>query len=1280
VADWTAKQSEAIEARGEGILVSASAGAGKTSVLAERVLSYLVQDPPVDVDRLLIVTFTDGAAAEMRTRIGRALESELKRRPSEQLRRQLVLLNNADICTIHSFCLRVVRRYFHHVGLDPDFRVMDGGEAELLKLDVITDLFDELYERDAEGGFLRLVDRFGRRGDDRLRDVVLDLYAFARSTPWPEYWLKSAAAAFSIPEGEGLSGTVWFAEALRDIERGLRQSRDLLMQALRLTRLPAGPAGYVSNLETEIEAVSRGLAILKDAGDWDQISEAVSAAGVFPRLKGGSKDDDPRLQSQVKDLRNRAKEIVRNIGSTYLALDGREHLQYLRAAGEQMQELTDLVCSFAGAFAAEKKRRGLLDFSDLEHYCLQVLYQRATPPDLVPSAVASEVRRKYYEILIDEYQDVNQVQEAIFDALTGDMSSGPCRFMVGDVKQSIYRFRLAEPALFMEKYEQSKTLKDDCRVAAGDGRGASGYRRIDLTRNFRSRTNIIACVNFLFHQLMSRELGEVDYDEAASLTAGAEYPPLPDSADKSIPVELHLVERATEYRPGDEVAPEVEIIESMEILQKESLVVAARIEELVKTGTRVWDKEKECYRPVSYGDIAVLMRATSGRVNAVVDVLQSKGIPAYSDLDTGYFDTAEISTMLSLLKVIDNPRQDIPLVGVLRSPIGGFDAAELGRIRLCDREGDFYDALTAGAGEEGLLGERIREFLTKLADWRDIARRQPLSELIWAIYRQTDYLYYAGGLPGGRQRQANLRSLYERAREFDSFSSRQGLFDFLRFVDRLREKGEDLGPCSTAAGMDGAVRVMSIHKSKGLEFPFVFVVDLGKRFNKKDLTGDLLYHRHLGLGPKYIDLDRRVKFPTLAYRALKARLDMESLSEEMRVLYVAMTRARERLIMVGSASELERKFMNWGQAVYITDQQLPVHYLTSAGTYLDWICSALARHPDGEVVRSGSRADPHGSPRMKSEHPTCPHPDPHMLPGNGSKWNIKIWKQPDLVNLIAEASSETHATTLLDRLRRLEPTGRPSDERRRGFFSRCTDWQYPRQDLTGLAAKLSVTELKRRYTRGSEDGARRYPITDGLGKQPRFVSRDRMKAAELGSAVHLFMQHVDLHACQDLEQQVARLVEKEILSPDEADAIDLDMVRRFLEHPLGKSLVAYADRVEREVPFMLRLPASEVYTEVDTDEENVIIQGVIDCVLWTDRGLVIIDFKTNRCSRQKAQELACEYALQLRLYARAMREIYGREIAAAYLYFLFPGIAVPVTVSPRLTPREYAGRSRLGLI
>lgn len=1252
---WTDEQWEAITVRDENLLVSAAAGSGKTAVLVERVCHYLVELDG-EIDQLLVVTFTDAAAAEMRQRIATALRARLAQEPTNKhLLRQLALLEQAHISTIHAFCLRMLRRFFYRVDLDPAFRVMDDAEDRLLKLEVLEHTLEAHYAAEQpDAPFYALVDRYSDRSGDMLQDLVLRLHDFSQSQVFPTVWLHNCQEAFALGPDATLEALRWFPVVQEQALADLKNAQAALEAALGLTRRPNGPDHYLKPVESDLALVG-DLERQVRTGTWDGMVGACQELR-FAAARGRAKNDvDQELLEQVKALREQAKRMLRRLAETLYTRPATQMLDDLRSLYGPMKTLIELVEEFSGDYTQVKQSRGLVSFSDLERLTLRLLLApESTAEQLIPSATALELQEQFTEVLCDEYQDINPVQNALLGLVAGEYGTAseraPSLFVVGDVKQSIYRFRLAEPRVFLERAQR-----------ATEG---SGCQRVDLAVNFRCRQTIVDGVNQLFHAFMSETVGDVHYDARAQLVHRANYPALSERADPPIEVFLlegdpRLVEEArqaqaaagTEVDPcefsnaddGDEGAETVDLSS----LEREAALIARRIAALVEEPYMVWDKKAQAYRPLRYQDIAILLRATQVKASFFVDIFHREGVPLYAETGSGYFRAPEVEIFMALLAIIDNPRQDIPLAGVLRSPLGQFTAAELADIRLAAPEDVFFTAVVHRAESDDPLGRKLAAFLARLDAWRTRARRGPLAQLIWDIYSETGFYDYVGGMPGGGQRQANLRALYDRARQFDQFA-RQGLLRFMQFIGDLRSAGEDLGTAPTLGENEDVVRLMSIHKSKGLEFPVVFVAGLGTAFNQSDLVGSLIYDRELGLGPQLVDPDRYTRAHTLASLGVRESIRRAGLSEEMRILYVALTRARERLFLVATVSGLSTSVERWQQIAEAirTTGTMPKFRVVTARRFSDWIGPVLAA---GELIP----VDLEARQAVVTE-----------VPG----WRLQLLSAAAVAGEFSARPWEEQAAIVAGE-HALAPEVRTQ-------LTAQLAWRYPWSAATQLVAKTTVTELKRLEMREAD------PETPGLSpfqqpvfRRPAFLQAQRgLAAAEVGSATHLLLQHIPLAepiTPATVEACLAELVAKEKLSPEAAAAIDQESILRFAASPLGQRLQGAL--VWRELPFCLALPAAEV-SELGGDlrltwreacaDDAVLMQGIIDCLFRDLAGRwVLVDFKTDRLwvrPDMMPDTVRERYARQLQWYARAAETILHVEVEECYIYLLAHELAVPV--------------------
>ncbi|MBP3966194.1 helicase-exonuclease AddAB subunit AddA [Paenibacillus lignilyticus] len=1115
---WTDDQWRAIVTGGSNILVAAAAGSGKTAVLVERIIRKISAD--TDVDRLLVATFTKAAAAEMKERIRIALEKELDRNPSsDHLRRQLALMGRASITTLHSFCLDVIRRYYSLIGLDPGFRIANETEAELLRIDVLDALFEERYgEPESEEGqaFLQLVDKFGgERGDEPLYALVMKLYHFSQSHPWPKVWLEETANAFQVQGADELSQTEWVTSLTDAVSLSLQGAVSLLEQAEALTYQPGGPDAYGETFREDLMLV-RSLLQRVETQPWTLWHEGFNTAG-FGKLKSQRGDAcDKALQEQAKDLRDRAKTIIADLTDELFTRTPEEFAAELAEMAPLMKTLASLADQFGSRFEEAKLEKGLIDFGDMEHYCLRILRDAdSTATSLVPSAAALEYQQQFQEILLDEYQDTNMVQEAIVSLIS--RSGRGNRFMVGDVKQSIYRFRLAEPGLFLRKYKRYQ-MAGEVDAAASEivpdeqGSGEFGVR-IDLARNFRSRQEVVDGVNNVFRAIMREKAAEMDYDARAELVCGAAYP----SSSEGGPAERYAVELAVLDRGKGESAEHAtetqeetdsegegsaaETAEDLQTVQLEARYIASQIVRLKGMGTdaanaqpfEVYDGKKGRKRPLAWRDIVILLRADKQWAPVIIEELQQHGIPAYAELSSGYFEATEVETMLSLLRVIDNPYQDIPLAGTLRSPLVGLTGEELALIRIAAGRVSYFEAVRHAADDSNIPEDtqrKLQNFLATLEVWRGEARQGSLADLLWRIYRETGYYDLAGGMTGGLQRQANLRALHDRARQYEATTLR-GLFRFLRFIDRMRESGGDLGTARALGEQEDVVRIMSIHKSKGLEFPVVFAAGLGKQFNKRDLSSPFLMHKQLGFGPRYVDTELRVSYPTLPQLAIKQRLAMETLAEEMRILYVALTRPKEKMFLVGTVADAAKQLQRWESALD-ADGGLADFRIAGASRFLDWlgplamgagIPTVMVNDMEDSVdVPGSSEVSEHAEiidfAGVEHESDTPPSTD-RVMEDDGKVISFSDWRTAvvpaSVLGLEAAVGTEEEteeAAAFAERMQAVqELVPLPESPEAAAEIDRRLSWQYPYTAATMTAAKTSVTEMKRLHAEAGMDEA-----------------------------------------------------------------------------------------------------------------------------------------------------------------------------------------------------------------
>ncbi len=1147
----TEAQSRAVAHRSGAMLISAGAGSGKTRVLVERLLDRICRDG-LDIDRFLIITYTRAAAAELRSRILSSLAERLREDPTNrQLRRQTALVYQAQIGTIHSLCAAILRENAQVCGIRPDFRQMDEAEQKVRKAEVLREVLQKRY-REMDEGFRALVDTLGAgRDDSALEEITLSTYDAVQSHPDPEAWLEAQIGA-PAPDCDAAE-TPWGALLLRRARartefwlRRMEEGAELFPEIPRLEEA-YGESWRETCLSLRgfLEALDRGWDAACRFGDID-----------FPKAKALRGLDQP-LALRLKALRLNCKKRMSKVTGSFDALSA-EHMEDIARLKPVCDALFSLVRDFSRAYGEDKQRRAALDFSDLEHLTLRLL----TEADGSPRPLARELRSRYEEILVDEYQDCNRVQERIFQALSRD---GTNVTMVGDVKQSIYRFRLADPGLFLEKY-----------AAYADEPEAGEARRVILPENFRSDPGVLAAVNQLFSRIMSRELGELDYGEREALRPGAERPATP-GAFELIALETGEAER----------------------LAAEAEAVAERISRLLRSGMRVPAGGGE--RPLEAGDIAILLRATRNRDSLFAAALEARGIPAFCvKASDSLRDRREVNWAISILQVVDNPRQDIPLIAALECPVWGFTQDELARIRCHDREGSFYDALLAAAEEGG----RCADFLRSLSALRLAAADLSTEQFLRHLYRVTGLPELAEARQSGAS--ANLDLLLEQAIRLSGSGSR-GVFGFL---NRLREAEQrEASPLSGAAGGGSGVTITSIHGSKGLEYPVVLLADMGKQFNRSDSRKSLLIHPQLGAGPQITDRERGIRYPGLARLACAARIDNETLSEEMRVLYVAMTRAKQKLIVFCSHSDTEKYLASLEE----TARALEPQALEDCKSPGDWLL-ATALHLEEA-----------GDWRIR---------------------RLRFGEGEEAERLPEEAEAAAAAQSVPEALVR--------------EIRAALDWQYSRSADTRLPSKLTATELKGGFAaREAAEGAEllRPALRSRDFRAPAFLREGEPEAQERGTALHLAMQYADLHACVTPEgaaEQLRLLRERRMLTQRQADAVDPERLTRFCVSDLGQRLLQ-APHLHREFKFSLLLPARRFDSR---GSGEILLQGVIDCWLEEKDGLVLLDYKTDRVTKETQQARAEHYAGQLEAYAYALEAITGRPVKEKRIYFFATGEAV----------------------
>ncbi|GEM03874.1 ATP-dependent helicase/nuclease subunit A [Halolactibacillus miurensis] len=1213
---WTDQQREAIYTKGQDILIAAAAGSGKTAVLVERIIQKVIDtESPVNIDELMVATFTNAAAQEMRTRVQLALDVALEENPtSDHLKKQATLLQQASISTLHSFCLDLVKRYSYKLDIDPGFRIANDLEADLLRQEVLEDLFEYWYseENDEQVAFFDVVDRFSSdRHDQDVESIILKLNDFAMKNPWPTEWLDEIASNYEL--NEGITNSPWFGIIVDKVTDTLEQAKKEAEKCHAITLLPDGPYHYGEAYDSDIAFVNK-LIEANNRG-WEALAEEILEV-KFKALSRKKVECDPDLKAQFKEHRDRLKKLLTDLKNDYFTRTLADQEQDIQSMTQTAKTIVELVKAFQSGYQEKKKERGLVDFNDLEHFALAILIEKI-PAGVEKTDVARQLEQKFTEVLIDEYQDTNMVQETILRAITKENPGN--LFMVGDVKQSIYRFRHAEPSLFLNKFKTFKATE------------TSGHR-IDLAKNFRSRKQVLDATNFIFRQLLDETVGEMDYDDDSQLIYGNVNYDLQVKSDPE--AELIIIDRAAQTGTDDDQ-------DDLQKAELEARAYADKIKQWIghgkKEATLVFDKDTLESRPCHYRDIVILLRSLTD-APVIMEELKNQGIPVYAELDTGYLEAIEIQVMLNVLKIIDNAKQDIPFASVLKSPIVGLNEEELTQIRLTNQKVSFYEATKHYTLEHSNdLTAKLQRFLEQFTDWRIQNRTLDLSALIWYIFRDTGYYDFVSGMPGGRQRQANLRALYDRARGYEETSFR-GLYRFLRMIERMEERGEDLGAARALGEKEDVVRLMTIHKSKGLEFPMVILGAMDKQFNKQDLNAKYLLHKDFGFSSKYIDPNKRLMYPTLMYRAIREQMKKEQWAEEMRVLYVALTRAKEKLVMIGAVRDFSKKVKKYQEVITHDQDVLPAALRLESQSYLDWVAMSLVRHESGEVLRGDT-------------------PVQYSLKGDTSQFIVRQKNSGDY--RIEERQKNRQAIDLFEHLTSQTPVDTTTKELDDLVSERLT-YHYPHHMATTQQAKQSVTEIKRRQTEKDPYASDQFvrQLRPFKKERPLFMQKEKtLTKAETGTAMHTVMQHINFERQWDqisLVEYLAELEAKEILTHEQVDAIDVGDILRFLDQPVV-SRMKEAEVLERETPFSYMVDISKVDPSWQGTQEDVFIQGVIDVLYKTTDGWEIFDYKTDtitgNVTNKVRQTLAERYRVQLDLYTEAIEAILLIKVHKRHLYF-----------------------------
>ncbi len=1209
---WTNEQLQAIQEKNSNILVAAAAGSGKTAVLVERIIHKII-DEQMDIDKILVVTFTNAAASEMRERILEAIYKKLEENPENvHLQRQIILLNKASICTIHSFCLDVIHNHFYEIDLPSNFKIADTAEIDLLKQEVLDDLFEQKYTEN-DKNFIELLENYTNyRGDEALQELVLKIYKFIQSSPFPIKWLQEKLELLKI-EDKDISQTIWGKLIIQTVDDDIQES---IMQ-LEVTKSKMALYPEMTKFYQTISEDIINLQDLQKYNSWDELYIKLLNFNFskWPVDKKVIND----LKEDSKAIRDKVKKHIKEKTAKLLSCSQEQAVKDLKIITPILEKLSNLVTEFTKNFAEKKKEKNCIDFNDIEHFALKILLDENNNP----TEVAKKYKEKFEEIAIDEYQDSNLVQEAILTSI----SKGNNIFMVGDVKQSIYKFRQARPELFLQKYDEYKNKEEKAQ---------EDNLKIQLFRNFRSRQNILNITNLVFESIMSKELGDINYNENEYLNYGANYPEPEEIKNYAGIAELDIIdlkedESITAFE-GEEDEEEQERVED-DVL--EAKFVANKIQELLNSNYMVFDK-KQGYRKIRPKDIVILLRATSNLSPIYEKELSDLELPVFSDTSGTYLDTVEIQTILSVLKIIDNPLQDIPLVVVLRSSICNFTDNDLITIRLTDRNCNFYEALIKTRLIcEGDLKNKIESFLEKLEKWKSISQYMPLDEFIWQIYLDTGYYQYVGLLPNGAMRQANLKTLFEKAKQYEK-ASFKGLFNFIQFIDKLKKQNGDLASAKLIGENEDVIRIMSIHKSKGLEFPVVFLCNSHKKFNMQDLNDNILLHQDIGFGPTIMDTTRKIKYSSIAKDAIKLKMKQETLSEEQRILYVALTRAKEKLYITGRSKDFTKYVQDKNKVLEMYESEnikLDAKLMKKANSYLDWLMYVY-------LFNQGRTITLKGESYKLSDIIT-----------------LNVSNKKDLLKALAkeEVVEQIDLKEKIEQI--LKNKSDEENKKSEQALKELLEWKYDYIVDTTLPTKSSVTKIKQEKIKLEEmlKGIESEEVEYKKSYTPKFMQEDKkISSAEKGTLVHLCIQRLDErkdYELKDIQNMILNLVEKEIITQNEADAIDVNLIYQYTKSQLFEEL-RKAKEVHKEQPFYINIPAKDVVSEAENSKKNILVQGIID-LYYIDKNdnLILIDFKTDYISNEPnaKEKILDKYKVQLEIYKTALEQALNRKTSKTAL-------------------------------
>lgn len=1244
---WTKEQQSVIDLRNRNLLISAAAGSGKTAVLVERIIKMVTDTKnPVDIDKLCVVTFTNAAAAEMKERILLALNNALDEdSDNEHLKKQISLVHTAKITTIDSFCLDIVRNNFNSIDIDPSFRIADPDEAGLVKADVMENMLEDYYE-EGKPEFIDFVETYSSGNKvSGLEDIIDNLYTFSTSHPWPKIWLNKCRELYEIKNDEEFENTAFARDIKTSVKSILKDARRMLNTALRISREAMGPLPYEETLLSDIDNID----ILEKAKTVAELSDIFSQLS-FGKLKRvvtkNSNVYDEYLKDRAKTLRDSAKALVESIRSDYFAQPLSTSIEDIKNSASAVNMLIDLVLDFTDRFEKKKKEKNIADFADIEHMALNVLIQHKNDnkntEEFTYTAVADEMSKNFSEILIDEYQDSNLVQDYIMKSISRERFDMPNNiFMVGDVKQSIYKFRLARPELFMEKYDTYTDTESD-------------NQKIELRKNFRSRSNVLSSINYIFYKIMKNEVGSVDYTESVALYTGASYPEFEDKEwaktkillldtdeeilnnddNSEIKVKLNKKEDADITENGSDNEDE-----ELTKAEKEARLVANEIIAMMsgKIKAQVTDKLTGELRDVRYSDIVILLRSQRGYAETFVKVLTDAGIPAFSEQKSGYFDAIEVATILNFIRIIDNPVQDIPLTAVMKSQIIGITVNELAIMRTECKDGNMYNCMMWY--KDNGKNKDIKRKLNKLANYiNEYSKRAIYTDihiLIKEIMVETGYYNYVTAMPSGIKRKGNLDMLVEKAKAYESTSFR-GLFNFVRYIEQLKKYNVDYGEASESGESDNIVRLMTIHKSKGLEFPVVFLSGCGKQFNSSDTRGSLVIHPDLGIGTDYIDYEERVKTATLYKKAIASRLKEEVLGEELRVLYVALTRAREKLYITGCVKGMAKTLKGWCESAQENPDRLSYTTLIKAKNYLDFIMPAVLTDKNIKPTVRAFGIEEELEVRYGDEEAN-----------SDAEFAIEYYTIQDLIrNTVDKEVSDMAIRDVI------EEYGNDKSM----LYDKINDrLNYVYHDIiaTKIHSKMSVSEIKKIGQNVDEEESEFMFLGEEELMMPEFLApKEEIKATTRGTAYHKFLELLDYERCKNtdmIKEMAIEFATSGKMPQEYVEMINPFDILYFVKSDIGQRMKAAYERgtLVREQQFVMSVPYSEIEKEYNGDEE-ILVQGIIDAYFVEDGRIVIVDYKTDRA--KDAKELIDRYQVQLDFYEKAVNKTSENKVKEKVIY------------------------------